>query len=89
MSTTVDPRIAILSKLNDPPYNETAEKRCVPWDEAAQLLDAYRAAVLLEAAKALELKFGLTPATIELRLMSTNAQQGVGGAGAVSDTAWG
>jgi hypothetical protein len=52
MSTTVDPRIAILSALNDPPYNETAEKRCVPWDEAAQLLNAYRAAVIREAADA-------------------------------------
>lgn len=50
--TTVDPRIAILSDLNDPPYNEVAEKRCVPWDEAEKMLDAYRAAVLGEAADA-------------------------------------
>lgn len=50
MTTTVDPRIAILSSLNDPPYNATAEKRCVPWDEAVTMLAAYRAAVLREAA---------------------------------------
>jgi hypothetical protein len=52
--TTTDPRIAILSALNDPPYNETAEKRCVPWDDAVKLLDAYRAAVLREAADKLD-----------------------------------
>lgn len=56
VSTTVDPRIAILSKLNDPPYNETAEKRCVPWDEAVKLLDAYRAAVIAEVVEALTAK---------------------------------
>jgi hypothetical protein len=50
VSHTVDPRIAILSALNDPPYNEVAEKRCVPWDDAVKLLHAYRAAVLREAA---------------------------------------
>ena len=52
VTTTTDPRIAILSALNEPPYNEVAEKRCVPWDEAEQLLDTYRAAVLDEAADA-------------------------------------
>ncbi|KND45356.1 hypothetical protein IQ64_07490 [Streptomyces stelliscabiei] len=46
VSHTVDPRIAILSDLNDPPYNATAEKRCVPWDEAVKMLAAYRAAEL-------------------------------------------
>lgn len=46
VTTTTDPRIEILSSLNDPPYNETAEKRCVPWDRAEELLDAYRAGVL-------------------------------------------
>ncbi|WP_319052661.1 hypothetical protein [Streptomyces europaeiscabiei] len=75
MTTTVDPRIALMSRLNTPPYDEVAGMRGTPLDEAAQLLDAYRASVLLEAAKALELRFGLTPTTIELRLMSTNAQQ--------------
>lgn len=54
VTATVDPRIAILSRLNDPPYNETAEKRCTPWDEGVKLLDAYRAAVLREAADALD-----------------------------------
>src|SRR5690606_38893231 len=53
VTTTTDPRIAILSALNDPPYNETAEKRCVPWHEAEKLLDAYRAAVLREEAQRL------------------------------------
>ncbi|WP_234307876.1 hypothetical protein [Streptomyces sp. NBRC 110035] len=52
MTTTTDPRIAILSSLNDPPYNEVAEKRCVPWDEGVKMLDAYRAAVLREGADA-------------------------------------
>jgi uncharacterized membrane-anchored protein len=56
MSTTVDPRIAILSDLNDPPYNEVAEKRCVPWDDAVKLLDAYRAAVVTEVVEALQSK---------------------------------
>lgn len=54
MTTTVDPRIAILSDLNDPPYNETAEKRCVPWDEGVKMLDAYRASVLREVADEIE-----------------------------------
>lgn len=44
--TTVDPRIAILSRLSDPPYNEVTETRCVPWDDAVKLLNAYRAAEL-------------------------------------------
>ncbi|MFB6787661.1 helix-turn-helix transcriptional regulator [Streptomyces olivaceus] len=46
VTTTTDPRIAILSDLNDPPYNEVAEKRCVPWGEAEKMLDTYRAGVL-------------------------------------------
>jgi len=50
VSTTVDPRIAILSRLNDPPYNTTAERHCTPWDDAEKLLHAYREAVLREAA---------------------------------------
>lgn len=64
VTTTVDPRIAILSKLNDPPYNETAEKRCVPWDEAVKMLDAYRAKELRMAAEAIEQEF-LGPAGSE------------------------
>lgn len=54
MTTTTDPRIAILSALNEPPYNKVAEKRCVPWAEAEKLLAAYRAAVIREAAAFVE-----------------------------------
>ena len=54
MPITVDPRIAVLSALNEPPFNEVAEKHCVPWDDAVKLLDAFRAAVLREAADALD-----------------------------------
>lgn len=54
VTTTVDPRIAILSNLNDPPYNDVAEKRCVPWGEAEKLVNAYRAAVLRDAADKLD-----------------------------------
>lgn len=54
VTTTVDPRIAILSNLSEPPYSEVAEKRCVPWDEAVKLLEAYRARVLRLAAEAVE-----------------------------------
>lgn len=54
VTSTVDPRIAILSDLSDPPYNEVTETRCVPWDDAVKMLDAYRAAVLREAAAALD-----------------------------------
>lgn len=49
MSSTVDPRIAILSALSDPPINEVTETPCVPWDDAVKLLADYRAAVLREA----------------------------------------
>ncbi|MEU3161993.1 helix-turn-helix transcriptional regulator [Streptomyces griseoincarnatus] len=69
VTTTTDPRIAILSALNDPPYNETAEKRCVPWDAAAELLDAYRADVLRAAADELEADDHLLAAD-ELRRMA-------------------
>jgi predicted DNA-binding transcriptional regulator AlpA len=55
---TTDPRIAILSSLNDPPYNEAAEKRCVPWDEAEKMLDAYRATVVTKVVEALQAKAG-------------------------------
>lgn len=56
VTTTVDPRIAILSALNEPPYNETAEKRCVPWDDAVRLLAAYRESVVAEVVEALQVK---------------------------------
>lgn len=54
VTTIVDPRIAILSRLSDPPYSEVAEKHCVPWDDAVKLLEAYRARVLRLAAEAVE-----------------------------------
>ena len=56
MTTTVDPRIAILSDLSDPPYNEVTETRCVPWADAVKLLDAYRAAVVAEVVDVLNAK---------------------------------
>jgi len=46
VTTTTDPRIAILSDLSDPPFNEVTETRCVPWDDAVKMLAAYRAAEL-------------------------------------------
>lgn len=46
MTTTTDPRLALMSRLNDPPYDDVAGKRGTPMGEAAQLLDAYRAAEL-------------------------------------------
>ncbi|WP_200309455.1 helix-turn-helix transcriptional regulator [Streptomyces adelaidensis] len=50
VTTTVDPRLALMSRLNTPPYDEAAGKTGTPLGEAAQLLDAYRAAILREAA---------------------------------------
>lgn len=46
VSTTIDPRLALMSALNDPPYDDAAGKRGTPLGEAAQLLNAYRAAEL-------------------------------------------
>ena len=43
---------------------------------ASERIDAYRAAVLCEAAKALERRFGMGPTTVELRLMAAKAQVG-------------
>lgn len=65
MTTTTDPRIAILSALNGPPYNEVAEKHCVPWDAAEKMLDAYRAAVVTEVVEALTAKAGELSAAAE------------------------
>lgn len=56
VSTTVDPRIAILSDLSDPPYNAVTETRCTPWGEAVKMLAAYRAAVVTEVVEALNAK---------------------------------
>lgn len=50
MTAIVDPRLALMSALNDPPYDSAAGKRGTPLGEAAQLLDDYRAAVLEETA---------------------------------------
>lgn len=58
VSTTVDPRIAILSALNSPPYDGVAGLRGMPLGEAAQLLDAYRAAVVTEVVGALQERGG-------------------------------
>jgi DNA-binding transcriptional MerR regulator len=54
VTTTVDPRIAILSALNTPPYDDAAGVYATPLGEAAQLLDAYRAKVLREVADEIE-----------------------------------
>lgn len=51
MTATVDPRLALMSALNDPPYDGVAGKRGTPLGEAAQLLADYRTAVLLESAQ--------------------------------------
>lgn len=47
--TTVDPRLTLMSRLHTPPYDEAAGTYSTPLGEAAQLLDAYKAAVLREA----------------------------------------
>ncbi|MFF6781409.1 helix-turn-helix transcriptional regulator [Streptomyces sp. NPDC012510] len=46
VSTTVDPRIAVLSDLSSPSWHPVPEAYGMPWSEAEKLLDAYRAAVL-------------------------------------------
>lgn len=56
VTTTTDPRIAILSDLSDPPFNEVTETRCVPWDDAVKMLAAYREAVVAEVVDALTAK---------------------------------
>jgi hypothetical protein len=42
-----------MSALNDPPYDGAAGRRGTPLGEAAQLLDAYRTAVIREVANSL------------------------------------
>lgn len=56
MSPTVDPRIALMSRLNTPPYDDAAGTYSTPLGEAAQLLDAYRASVVDEVVEALTAK---------------------------------
>ena len=46
--TTIDPRLAIMSRLHTPPYDDAAGTYSTPLGEAEQLLDAYRAAVVDE-----------------------------------------
>lgn len=64
MTTTTDPRVALMSRLNTPPYDDAAGKTGTPLGEAAQLLDAYRAKELRMAAEAIEQEF-LGPADSE------------------------
>lgn len=52
--TAVDPRLALMSRLNTPPYDDAAGTYSTPLGEAVKLVDAYRAAVLREAAKRLD-----------------------------------
>lgn len=68
MTTTVDPRIALMSRLNTPPYDGPSGKYCTPLDEAAQLLDAYRASVVDEVVAALREKAGELSAEAEEEL---------------------
>lgn len=68
MTTTIDPRLAIVSRLNTPPYDEVAGMRGTPLGEAAQLLDAYRASVVDEVVTALREKAGELSAEAEEEL---------------------
>ena len=54
MTTTTDPRIAVLSAISSPDWHPVPEAHGMPWDEAVKLLDAYRAAVLREVAAEIE-----------------------------------
>lgn len=54
VTTTVDPRTAILSDLCHPEWNPVSESHGMSHDDAVKLVDAYRAAVLREAAKRLD-----------------------------------
>ncbi|MCZ4513495.1 hypothetical protein O3Q52_36190 [Streptomyces sp. ActVer] len=56
MTTTTDPRLAIMSALDTPPYDDVAGVYATPLDEAAQLLAAYREAVVAEVVEALTAK---------------------------------
>lgn len=65
VTTTVDPRTAVLAALTHPPYNEVAEDRSTPHDDAVQMLDAYRAVVVAEVVAALVAKAGELSAEAE------------------------
>lgn len=64
VTTTTDPRLALMSRLHAPPYDDAAGTYSTPLGEAAQLLDAYRAKELRMAAEAIEQEF-LGPADSE------------------------
>lgn len=51
-----DPRLALLRALNTPPYDTAAGLQGSSLTEAAQLIDAYRAAVVTEVVEALNAK---------------------------------
>lgn len=52
-STATDPRLTLVSRLNSPPYDAASGRYCTPLDEAAQMVDAHRAAVYAEVAERL------------------------------------
>jgi predicted DNA-binding transcriptional regulator AlpA len=54
VTTTVDPRTAVLSDLCHPEWNPVSESHGMSHDDAVKLLDAYRAAVLREVATEIE-----------------------------------
>lgn len=56
VTTTVDPRLALMSRLNAAPYDDAAGTYSTPLGEAAQLLDAYREAVVAEVVEVLNAK---------------------------------
>lgn len=56
MTTTVDPRTAILSDLCHPDWNPVSESHGLAHDDAVKLLDAYREAVVTEVVDALNAK---------------------------------
>ena len=57
MSHTVDPRIAVLSSMSSPSWHPMLEERGMPWDDAVEELNTYRAKVLRLAAEAVEQEF--------------------------------
>jgi hypothetical protein len=54
VTTTVDPRTEILSDLCHPEWNPVSESHGMSHDDAVSLVDAYRSAVLREAADKLD-----------------------------------
>lgn len=56
VSTTVDPRTAILSDLCHPEWNPVSESRGLSHDDAVKLVNSYRASVVNEVVAALTAK---------------------------------